>query len=490
MSLLSTPTLFAQGTGFTYQGRLNDGSSPAAGIYDLRFTIYDALANGALVSGPITNATTGVSNGLFTVALDFGGGVFPGADRWLEIAVRTNGAGAFATLSPRQKLTATPYAITAGNVAGSGGGLTNVNAVTLGGLAASQFWKLAGNSGTTPGVNFLGTTDAQALELKVNGARALRLEPTLDDGSHAGIVNVVGGSPVNFVGTGVYGATIAGGGAANYFGLATNAVLADFGSIGGGYVNMVQANATASTIGGGYDNTIATFAYDSTIGGGGQNTLQPNAFDSTIGGGHFNTSFATESTIGGGYFNTIRPSAHYSSISGGAYHTIQDSAQFATIPGGDNDSVAGSYGFAAGRRAQANHQGAFVWGDSTDADIASTGNDQFVARASGGLYLYGAGGTQLLSIDPAGRLVTLGYIAAASNSNLEFIVSGQRALGLETTFTDTHHSNIVNVIAGSPANFVAAGVYGATIAGGGALNYLGGRGSNTVAADFGTIGGG
>ncbi|HWX18471.1 MAG TPA: tail fiber domain-containing protein [Candidatus Binatia bacterium] len=483
-------TLFAQGTAFTYQGRLNDGANPANGNYDLRFALFDALALGNQVGSPLTNAATAVSNGLFTVGLDFGGGVFPGADRWLDISVRTNNAGAFAPLSPRQKLTATPYAITAGNVTAGGGGLTNVNAVTLGGLAASQFWKLSGNSGTTPGVNFLGTSDAQALELKVNGVRALRLEPTLDDGSHSSIVNVVGGSPVNFVGVGVYGATIAGGGAANYFGLATNGVLADFGSIGGGYVNTIQANAIASTIGGGYDNTIATLAYDSTIGGGGQNTLQPDAFDSTIGGGHFNTSFATETTIGGGYFNTIRPSAHYSSISGGAYHTIQDSAQFATIPGGDNDSVAGSYGFAAGRRAQANHQGAFVWGDSTDADIASTGNDQFVVRASGGFYHYGTGGAQLLSVDPAGRLTTLGYIAAASNSNLEFIVNGQRALGLETTVTDTHHSNIVNVIAGSPVNYVAAGVYGATIAGGGALNYLGGADTNSVSADFGTIGGG
>src|SRR5882762_3750706 len=105
--------LQAQSTAFTYQGRLNDGASSASGSYDLRFTIYDAVTNGAAVSGSLTNSAAGVTNGLFTVTLDFGAGVFTGADRWLEIGVRTNGSGAFVTLSPRQQITATPYAVRA-----------------------------------------------------------------------------------------------------------------------------------------------------------------------------------------------------------------------------------------------------------------------------------------------------------------------------------------------------------------------------------------
>src|SRR5258708_29467300 len=119
LMLLSTfnfqlPT-FAQGTAFTYQGRLNDGASPANGNYDLRFTLYGVLAGGSIVGGPLTNAPTVVSNGLFTVMLDFGASAFAGADRWLEIGVRSNGVGAFSALRPRQQLTATPYAITAVN---------------------------------------------------------------------------------------------------------------------------------------------------------------------------------------------------------------------------------------------------------------------------------------------------------------------------------------------------------------------------------------
>ncbi|NOS72496.1 MAG: hypothetical protein HOP33_21560 [Verrucomicrobia bacterium] len=123
LSLLSTlnhplSTCYAQGTAFTYQGRLNDGPGPATGSYDLQFTIYDSTNSpGTVIAGPLTNSATAVSNGLFTVTLDFGN-QFPGADRWLEIGVRTNGGGAFSTLSPRQQLTATPYAVTAGNVTG------------------------------------------------------------------------------------------------------------------------------------------------------------------------------------------------------------------------------------------------------------------------------------------------------------------------------------------------------------------------------------
>ena len=111
-------TVHAQGTAFTYQGRLNDGGQPATGIYDLRFTIYDSVSAGTFVAGPQTNSATGVSNGLFTVTLDFGS-VFDGNPRWLEIGVRTNGSVLdYSTLTARQALTASPYAITAGNVTG------------------------------------------------------------------------------------------------------------------------------------------------------------------------------------------------------------------------------------------------------------------------------------------------------------------------------------------------------------------------------------
>ena len=117
-----TISTLGQGTAFTYQGRLNDSGNQANGIYDLRFTVYDAVSNGTTIAGPLTNLAMGVTNGVFTVTLDFGAGVFTGQGRWLELGVRTNGGGGgFATLSPRQQLTPSPYAIyttSAGTVTG------------------------------------------------------------------------------------------------------------------------------------------------------------------------------------------------------------------------------------------------------------------------------------------------------------------------------------------------------------------------------------
>jgi hypothetical protein len=105
-------TVFAQGTtAFTYQGRLNISSGPANGSYDMTFAVYDAAVTGNFIAGPITNSAVAVSNGLFTVTLDFGAGVFTGTNYWVEMAVSTNGAGNFTTLAPRQQLTPAPYAI-------------------------------------------------------------------------------------------------------------------------------------------------------------------------------------------------------------------------------------------------------------------------------------------------------------------------------------------------------------------------------------------
>ncbi len=108
----------AQTTQFTYQGSLNDGSSPANGAYDLQFRLFDALSGGAQIGATLTLANVAVSNGIFKVTLDFGAGAFPGANRFLEIAVRPGASsGAYTTLSPRQPVSSTPYSIKSLNAA-------------------------------------------------------------------------------------------------------------------------------------------------------------------------------------------------------------------------------------------------------------------------------------------------------------------------------------------------------------------------------------
>src|SRR6185436_11116388 len=99
---------------------------------------------------------------------DFGSDIFTGPSRWLEIGVTNHNPTPthplrFTTLTPRQPLTPTPYAIYAA-------GATTASTVA--------------------------TAGDQPLELKVNGARGLRLESTIDG------PNVVGGASVNLVAPG------------------------------------------------------------------------------------------------------------------------------------------------------------------------------------------------------------------------------------------------------------------------------------------------
>ena len=109
-------------TTFTYQGRLNVSGSPGNGPVDFQFRLYDTLSGGALVGAQQAASNVGMADGLFTVTLDFGAGAFNGEARWLEIDVRSPaGSGAFTTLSPRQILSATPYALYALSGPGSGG---------------------------------------------------------------------------------------------------------------------------------------------------------------------------------------------------------------------------------------------------------------------------------------------------------------------------------------------------------------------------------
>jgi hypothetical protein len=109
----------AQGTAFTYQGRLNDGTNPATGLYDFQFSLSNAPSGGSQVGSTLTETALAVTNGLFITSLDFGS-VYTGSSFWLGISVRTNGAGSYVGLSPLQPLTPTPYAIFAETANASG----------------------------------------------------------------------------------------------------------------------------------------------------------------------------------------------------------------------------------------------------------------------------------------------------------------------------------------------------------------------------------
>ncbi|MEN8163742.1 MAG: hypothetical protein ABFS37_06415 [Acidobacteriota bacterium] len=98
------------GTAFTYQGVLADGGTPANGAHDFRFALFDADYGGTQVGSTLFVEDAGVSEGHLTLQLDFGP-VFNGTAVWLEVSVRDGSStGAYTVLTPRQELSATPYA--------------------------------------------------------------------------------------------------------------------------------------------------------------------------------------------------------------------------------------------------------------------------------------------------------------------------------------------------------------------------------------------
>src|SRR5437588_6389048 len=140
--LFSAPVIFAQSSSFTYQGRLTDGGTAANGNYDLQFALWDSASGGSQIGSTQTLNTVAVSNGVFTVSLDFGASSFPGANRFLEISARPSGAGSFTLLTPRQQVTSTPYAVRSANASLADTATTTTtatNATQLGGIAASQY---------------------------------------------------------------------------------------------------------------------------------------------------------------------------------------------------------------------------------------------------------------------------------------------------------------------------------------------------------------
>ncbi len=107
------------GTTFSYQGRLNDNGTPANGVYDLRFTLYDALSGGSQVGSILTKDDVTITDGYFTIELDFGTDAFTGEARYLEVGVRPgDDTGGYTLLSPLQALTPAPYAVHADTAPG------------------------------------------------------------------------------------------------------------------------------------------------------------------------------------------------------------------------------------------------------------------------------------------------------------------------------------------------------------------------------------
>jgi trimeric autotransporter adhesin len=325
----------------------NAYTATTAAVAGLAATATEATTASTATTATTATTANGVAAGAVTAA-----GIASG-----QVVKNLNGLTDGVTLSPGVNVTITPSGNTL-TIASIGGGGTG--------------WSLTGNRGTSPANgNFLGTLDDQPLELWVNGLRALRLEPGVsgDDAP-----NVIGGSSVNYVASGIEGATISGGG--EY--LQSNNVTASFGTVGGGTAN--TAGSYFSTVGGGYGNT-ASGADASTVGGGYGNNA--SGYASAVGGGSFNQAPNFGSFVGGGGYDG-------NSVSGN-----MAVGAAATVAGGLGNLASGLYAMVGGGVSNtASGPGAFVGGGGYDGasdtylgNVASGG----AAMIGGGMYNFASG---------------------------------------------------------------------------------------------------
>ena len=267
---------------------------------------------------------------------------------------------------------------------------------------SSISWSLTGNSGLVgDSPPFLGTTDDSPLQLRVNNLDALTIIPEVHP-EYGYSPIILGGLSLRTAG--IAGATVSGGGSSDNH----NVVQAHFATIGGGRGNQAggldesafppsatgdytsiagglnnKATGDYATISGGEEN--AASGVHATIGGGSEN--EASELWTTVGGGNFNRASGRFGTIGGGVSNSVE--GFHDTVGGGIGNIASGTA--ATVPGGLGNRASGSASFAAGRNADAQHDGSFVWADASAAageTLASSAAHQFNVRASGGTRIF------------------------------------------------------------------------------------------------------
>ncbi len=225
------------GSAFTYQGLLEQSGVPSNGSFPMVFKLWDAVSAGTQVGPTLTFDGVGdnpppvaVSNGVFTVTLDFGAGVFGPNARWLAITV--NGV----TLSPRQAMNAAPAATfsmapwaTLGNDLSYSGGNVGIGTtvpnsafevarsagdteIGIVGGDGGRRWTLQSSAG---GDVFLAGT-FQIIDRTAGAARML-----IDPMGNVGIGTSVPNSKLSVAGDGVFTGDLGIGGQARVFGDAT-----------------------------------------------------------------------------------------------------------------------------------------------------------------------------------------------------------------------------------------------------------------------------
>ncbi|MBN2505934.1 MAG: hypothetical protein JXQ71_04500 [Verrucomicrobia bacterium] len=297
---------------------------------------------------PASFVSVQVTRGIYAVLLGdttlsnmtaIGPGVLTHAHTVLRVWFN-DGTSGFQQLAPDQPLGASPFALLADRVADGAVTAAQIapEAVTAGAIASNAVGTAQVVDGSLTDADLSATAAIDAGKIGRGDLQATRLRVGTNHTLTAGAVL----------------ATIAGG--------QEHVVTAVHAAIGGGKANTVAGSY--GTVAGGFRNSVSN-SY-ATVTGGNNNTA--HALYATVAGGHLNRASGPGTTVGGGDLNAA-------------------SVDYATVPGGRENIAAGAYSFAAGRRAVAGHPGAFVWADSADEAVSSTGTNQFIVRASGGIWL-------------------------------------------------------------------------------------------------------
>lgn len=365
----------ARAASFTYHGTLRDSGKPAQGNYDIELTLYSTASGGSVIGGPLVMYKVPVTSGSFNTEADFGPMVTAFDQAFVGVRVRNAGNGEFTALDARELVSA---AATSSVCPGA--------------------WTLGGNAGN-PSDSYLGTADSQPLTFKVNGLQVGQIAKPFGGDQP----NVIFGSSLNSVDSGATGATIGGGGSPNPFcGPSNNAPC-------------INSAGSGGTVSGGSDNRAGH--YFSTVSGGQNNLADAQA--AAVMGGTSNAATGDYSAVTGGDFNTA--SGANSIVAGGVRN----------VAGGDDSLAAGAYATVA-----SGDHGTFVWADDSDfTSFTSTGPDQFLIRATGGV------GINAAPDDPNVELNVVGNGAGPDYANVFLRQASQPAGILMSAGSATALSN-------------------------------------------------
>ena len=384
LNLLFACAAFAQGTEFTYQGKLTDSSVPPTANYDFQFRLFDALSGGTQAGATVTKLNVVVASGIFSVSLDFGT-QFPGTSRFLDISVRPAGGGAYTPLAPRQPISSSPYAVRSLNAATANTANSATNATQLGGVAASQY---------------VVTTDP-----RMSDSRA----PTAGSANYIQNQNAGTQATSNF--------NVSGNGTANIFNAATQY------NIGGSRVLSTP----------GTDNIFAG------VNAGAANTGISNSFVGSSAGGSnttgFNNSFfgasAGVSNTTGVRNSFVGASAGFSNTTGNNNAFVGTSAGLANTTGGDNSFFGASAGvsnttgfsnsFVGTSAGVSNTTGSFNSFFGKSAGVSNTtGDSNSFFGTSAGFFNTTGGGNSFVGVS-AGNANTTGnnnsFVGAGAGQN-------------------------------------------------------------------------